>query len=610
MDPDLGAPRRQAVRFTKLNKSCDQCRHRKVRCISLAAPTSSGLGPASAENHEQLAHGLLVDRLLEDPSSEAVLYDEFSILKAHGRRATSSGLAFFSERKVELLTRKIGNSRLRDLIVGIDTALRSGLLTQTDTEISQSLLLSGLRSVQVSPDEAAIYINENFHGTHPVFPFLDRKSFEQKVRHIGLASTSNTSPQFLALYHAVLSLGCQYHEGGSLEPGKGKACDLFLVAMSHVSDNKHLGDSLVSLQALTAMSIFALNPCCLLVDRTILAEAIQMALRLRYHTSTIDENQEECRRTFWVLYHLEKHDSFQARRALIISDHDIGCPVPQVTSSSTGEYNWFLSSIRLARILSVAYETLFSVSASTCPAASQLMALHNVRTSPEKWRMLVPVEFRPPEPLNSTRLVDPRTKHIALSTQYYYYHLVIAVKRLSLRLGSDQGVLPQECHTRLMQAAKTVIELTRFIDVEPNTPIFILGIMPLSSLFILFDFIVQNPHHTDTRSRLTLLDIASGHFSQLELVSAGSLPGNHLSEFAHIARRYVQELPAPAPSAAGSCTEQPTTTPGVTQPDASLEVGTTRDTGARTYEVTSSGGGMDDLGSGTVFDASMCFDDF
>lgn len=85
--------------------------------------------------------------------------------------------------------------------------------------------------------------------------------------------------------------------------------------------------------------------------------------------------------------------------------------------------------------------------------------------------MLVPVDYRPLEPLNSTNLVDPKTKRIALSTQYYYYHLVIASERLSIRLGSDQVPSPEECHSRLMQAAKTVIELTRFIDVEPYTPI-------------------------------------------------------------------------------------------------------------------------------------------
>lgn len=85
--------------------------------------------------------------------------------------------------------------------------------------------------------------------------------------------------------------------------------------------------------------------------------------------------------------------------------------------------------------------------------------------------MFVPVDFRPLEPLSSTRLADPNTKHIALLTQYNYYHLVIAIERLSIRLCSDQGTLPELCHSRLVQAAETVIELTRFIDIESYTPI-------------------------------------------------------------------------------------------------------------------------------------------
>lgn len=40
-----------------------------------------GPNPASSTDQEQLAHGLFIDRLLEEPSSKAVLYDEFSILK-------------------------------------------------------------------------------------------------------------------------------------------------------------------------------------------------------------------------------------------------------------------------------------------------------------------------------------------------------------------------------------------------------------------------------------------------------------------------------------------------------------------------------------------------
>jgi hypothetical protein len=75
-----------------------------------------------------------------------------------------------------------------------------------------------------------------------------------------------------------------------------------------------------------------------------------------------------------------------------------------------------------------------------------------------------------------------------------------------------------------------------------NSYISILAIMPLSALFILFDFIIHCPAHSDIRKYLILLDIVSGHFSLLEHASRGSLPGNYLSRFAHIARQHVENV--------------------------------------------------------------------
>ncbi|KAJ9156664.1 Fungal specific transcription factor [Pleurostoma richardsiae] len=563
-----------------LNKSCDHCRNRKVRCLvpptppgrpvvcshclkrnetchfsifqrklrsnrtSLRPSTSSPDTPRPSNRHEQFPD-CFIDRLLQDPSAEAALYDEFSVLKVHDQRVPSSGLAFFSDHKVDGLVQKIGNSRLRELVNAMDIALRSRLLTRADNELARLRFGKGHPRTQITAHEAAVFIHEYFAKVHPVFPFLDREDFEQKAFDVNLSTLLDSCSQYSALYHAVLALGCQHHGGGSFELGRGRAWELFLVSMSYVADIQCLGDSLTMLQALTAMSIFAMNACYLQVDHTLLSEVTRMALRLRYHKSTIDGSQAACRRTFWVIYHMEKHDSFQARSASVIADYDIGCPIPSVPESTFGEYNWFLSSIRFSRILSFAYESLFSLTASTRPAGSQLIVIDHVRNILEQWRESIPVEFRPQQPLHRPHLVDPKTKQVALSTQYYYYHLVIALERLTLHLGGENGTKRQESKRKLLGAARTVIELTRFIDVEPYTPIFILGIMPLSALFILFDFVIHNPFHSDTRSNLTLLDVASGHFSLLEHVSAGLLPGNHLSEFAHIARQYVQELPVP-----------------------------------------------------------------
>ena len=44
----------------------------------------------------------------------------------------------------------------------------------------------------------------------------------------------------------------------------------------------------------------------------------------------------------------------------VFADEDIGCDIPSVPGSMFGDYNWFLSAIRLSRLTSIAYATLFS----------------------------------------------------------------------------------------------------------------------------------------------------------------------------------------------------------------------------------------------------------
>lgn len=70
----------------------------------------------------------------------------------------------------------------------------------------------------------------------------------------------------------------------------------------------------------------------------------------------------------------------------------------------------------------------------------------------------------------------------------------------------------------------------------------ILAVLPLAALFILFDFVVHNPTHPETRNNLALLDVAAGHFSLLDYKSEGFLPGSILTKFAHIARQFVKDF--------------------------------------------------------------------
>jgi hypothetical protein len=66
--------------------------------------------------------------------------------------------------------------------------------------------------------------------------------------------------------------------------------------------------------------------------------------------------------------------------------------------------------------------------------------------------------------------------------------------------------------------------------------------MPLSAVFVLFDFVIHNPAHRETESNIAFLDQAAAYFSQLDYASKGALPGSIISSFAGIARQYILKL--------------------------------------------------------------------
>jgi hypothetical protein len=67
----------------------------------------------------------------------------------------------------------------------------------------------------------------------------------------------------------------------------------------------------------------------------------------------------------------------------------------------------------------------------------------------------------------------------------------------------------------------------------------IIGGIPLTAHFTLFDLVINNSSHPGTAGNLALLNVAGGHFSRIEYASDGHLPGSLIAEFTHIAREYV-----------------------------------------------------------------------
>lgn len=62
------------------------------------------------------------------------------------------------------------------------------------------------------------------------------------------------------------------------------------------------------------------------------------------------------------------------------------------------------------------------------------------------------------------------------------------------------------------------------------------------AMFIIFDFVIKNPLHPETKTNLSFLDIVAAHFARLDLASEGTLHDTKVSEFTSIARLYVNSF--------------------------------------------------------------------
>jgi hypothetical protein len=60
------------------------------------------------------------------------------------------------------------------------------------------------------------------------------------------------------------------------------------------------------------------------------------------------------------------------------------------------------------------------------------------------------------------------------------------------------------------------------------------------AMFIIFDFVIQNPLHPETKTNLSYLDIIAAHFARLDLAAQGTLHDAKVAEFTSIARLYVE----------------------------------------------------------------------
>ncbi|KAJ5703602.1 hypothetical protein N7493_011527 [Penicillium malachiteum] len=375
-----------------------------------------------------------------------------------------------------------------------------------------------------------------------MYPFLDPESFKQQTASPDLSRLISTNKGFAALYYAVVAIGSQHNDGGSFEAGVGEAWSYFERALSYFQDLIFFRGSLTTVQALMAIAVFSSTMSAFQFEQFMLSEAAIMAQGLGYNRSN-GPHEVSQRRTFWVLYFMEKVSCFITGKVSVFQDSNISCAIPDVKESTFVDYDYFFSFLRYARLVSRIHKNLLTINAIQQPALAYNSKVQSLLSELESWRLSIPERFRAGEPFRARLMREPLAQTIALMTHYLYLNALLTLSWTLLHFSAAKLETRQQLDLKreLMRTSRSVLELTKWIDVSPSTPVWMLAVLPLSCLMILFDIVVHNPNHPEASLSLALLDIAGGHFSRLEFASKGTLPCSLIAQFAHLARQYVFE---------------------------------------------------------------------
>ncbi|KAG5807522.1 hypothetical protein H9Q74_010699 [Fusarium xylarioides] len=587
MPPTPPASERR-LRSTLTSKACDSCKARKIRCSGYPPPcqsctirgatcrfgtrkiprrknvnrdlllitdevsTSNQVKDNSPAGQKLAAYpdlkqdtafhpipnDLFIDRILFGSSSTDVPNaDERFSLKGIGLLNGTHSVTFFSDSRLEMLSAKLQNNKVNDLIRRMSSVInsRAKITASTSPEHLPELALPSMNYLS-----AAKYIAIYYEQVHPLFPHLDRETFDSAAASPDLSTILVNDIAFSALYHSVLALGSLHDGGGSFEPGKGKAWELLSIALAKVPDLPKAKNSLVALQAITTVAVYCLGVPCISIEHRIMTEMARMAQDLAPSLCK-GPCAKAFYRVFWVVY--EKIMSFHFGRPSAIIDANIIVPMPYIPESHLGGLNWTHILAQQSRFLSRAMNTLFCP--GVCHRGSQyfLMTIDQLLEDLEQWRTSIAEEFRPGYSSQSNLLRRPVHGTVGIWINYLYYSLKLILLRSRLQIDSSQGSgVGKTSHSdQLIEVSRSVLEVVTYVDVEPSTPLWIIAAIPLCALFLLFDHVISNPKSPDTRSNLALLNIAGGHFSRLEFASGGTLPGSLISEFTYIAREYINQ---------------------------------------------------------------------
>lgn len=225
------------------------------------------------------------------------------------------------------------------------------------------------------------------------------------------------------------------------------------------------------------------------VEELFITEAARIAIALQLNKSPNGSSDNpERRRTFWVIYCIEKEYSFNSTQSSVsrftntcrqwiltqfqvFNDSDISCPPLQSSMSNGQGINWLYIQVTLCRILSKAYGNLFSPNAIFEQEEACTARIKSIRDELDQWLLLVPEEYRPGCPLRHRNFTKPHLAYATLQVHFLYYNLQIALSRLQVHVSKDRRCAAvATSKLLLLEIARAIMDTTQFIPLEASTP--------------------------------------------------------------------------------------------------------------------------------------------
>ncbi|RAO65909.1 uncharacterized protein BHQ10_001921 [Talaromyces amestolkiae] len=489
---------------------------------------------------------LCIDRILKG-DYEPPTYIQQSIFITSNAHVASSTQAFFSERKIKVLSDILGHNLLGPLIKGLDDATSAklkGFSRMADKPLAAGSPLTKANITEEDILHAKVYVESFFQYVHPMYPFLDRDEFEKATSRTDLEDFLSRNVMWQALYYAILGLGSMYHNGGSFLPGEGLSWKFFQAALNLMPELLLIRRTIETAQALIAMAIFAQVHASLPVDEIPVNEAARITISLglgkRPKAPSSFQNRSKA---FWVVYCMEKDFAFNVGRSSLINDCDIACPLPSHVDPVLGELDWIRAWASFSRLTSKAYDLLFSISATLSEQDTYFRHTDSILADLDAWKEALPQQFRPGSAIKLHLFNGSVSLTLAIRIHFYYYNLQIAIARLILHLSDGEHTARQsQSKLMLMHAARSIVSLTNFLAIEPFTPCWMLIQMPMVAVFILFELVIHNPVHRETTNNLIYLDLASGYFARMQMTQGADRDLSiSMTQLIQLARDFVQQ---------------------------------------------------------------------